>query len=338
MLNDKEFDFLRDDHGKMVGNLNKISDDLLKAKWYFLTTISAIGSAYYYVLSQDNKSNEYFYFAICLFGNIVFWVLSEYIVSHGFLFRSIQAKVARMEKEMYTPGYPMLVRLIKDPTDKSNFIETENGAELLKFHYLLPDQFIPLYWASLWSILINTVVGLYFSSLAKNSDYDRLEFLFLLISIPLVWKIWMYHRHKLEEFVSKKTCCFEIVVCKDLNNKDKIFYEFPQWWIRQYAPLFIIMLMIALAFFFVCFPVLYGEVPFYLWSVSSASLLFFFWPVIVGIAIHILHCIFGFGEEFKKCKYFRPPISHNCETIFVDFQSGSLANLRWTLCLLYHIV
>lgn len=100
----RKVDLLVDDHNKMVENLNKISDDLLKAKWNFLASISAIGLAYKYVLDKYiwDLHKEYLFFVICLIGNLIFWMLSEYAISHGFLFRYIQAKAAKIEKEAYT--------------------------------------------------------------------------------------------------------------------------------------------------------------------------------------------------------------------------------------------
>ena len=46
--------FLISNHESFVKNLNKISDDLLKAKWYFIAAISAIGFAYKFVI-EDSK-------------------------------------------------------------------------------------------------------------------------------------------------------------------------------------------------------------------------------------------------------------------------------------------
>ena len=103
--------FYRDYHKSLTDNLNHISDDLLKAKWFFLAAIAAVGIAYEKILSiLANHTQIWFGFvAVCLVGNIIFWLISEYTLSHAFLFRFIQSKLAKIEQVFNTPGK------IKDP-------------------------------------------------------------------------------------------------------------------------------------------------------------------------------------------------------------------------------
>ena len=41
-----KLEFFSDYHKSLADNRNHISDDLLKAKWFFLAAIAAIGTAY----------------------------------------------------------------------------------------------------------------------------------------------------------------------------------------------------------------------------------------------------------------------------------------------------
>jgi hypothetical protein len=82
--------FLETDFQSMVENLNRISDDLLKAKWYFLATIAAVGIAYWRIYDGDLPS--YCFLIASAISNIVFWMIGEYIVSHGFCFAIFKQK------------------------------------------------------------------------------------------------------------------------------------------------------------------------------------------------------------------------------------------------------
>jgi len=166
----KEFEIL-------TGNLNYISNDLLKAKWYFLATLAALGLGYKYILELNNNifSPEQFPFLLVIIfitGDVVLWLIGEYILSRGFLFRYIQSKLAEIEKaeiEHYLYYKNIIIdsrskELVKDPRKRDNFLfkdkdgekESKDGKkERLFFDFFIPDQFIPLYWASIWEILIN---------------------------------------------------------------------------------------------------------------------------------------------------------------------------------------
>jgi hypothetical protein len=89
-------EFLIEKQGRYIENINRISDDLLKAKWYFLASLSAIGLAYTYTAKSHwtirailddffnytlkvnvNPSNikipDYIQILlICIIGNIIF--------------------------------------------------------------------------------------------------------------------------------------------------------------------------------------------------------------------------------------------------------------------------
>jgi hypothetical protein len=349
--NKKRLDFLIDDHSNMVENLNRIGDDLLKAKWYFLASISAIGLAYYYVLKgigcnnlnieclgikcnvfnnnpwcKPEKENILF-FIICLVGNIIFWMISEYVISHGFLFRHIQAKAAKIEKEAYTEDYPELKKMIKDPTEESEFVKDENGKRRLMFDYMLPDQFNPLYWASFWIIIINTTFALFYSLYSVDSNYLhwRSVFLYLLISLPLVSKIWRYYIHKIKQFI-ETNCNFKIVLPVCNNN----FFDFPNG-----AALWIVLIGILLGEF-----AMIPDLSPWRWIVLSVFLLFYFWHVVAGIVIHVLHNVFGLGRSLTtNLDTFAPCVHYDKTNIIVDFNNWKIfTKFKWKLCLLFHVV
>ena len=48
----------------LIENLNKISDDLLKIKWYFLASLGSIGLGYKYILDKEPKILETFLIGI----------------------------------------------------------------------------------------------------------------------------------------------------------------------------------------------------------------------------------------------------------------------------------
>ncbi len=215
----KEFyDFLKNDHTSMIENMNRISDDLLKAYWYFLATIAAVGMAYYKVIHYDLIPVGIV--IISLVGNIVFWKISEYSLSHGFLFRYVQVKTAKIEKKIYRGIDNQLYRTIKDPTKIENFIRPDGNKYILDMNHLIPDQFIPLYWASLWVIIINTVAGCFLLNLRKNISCWW-YFSFLFISFPFISKLWRYYLYKIRKFI-EHNCEFDI---KTQYNEN--FFRFP---------------------------------------------------------------------------------------------------------------
>nr|MDA8173431.1 hypothetical protein [Nitrospiraceae bacterium] len=208
--------FMTKDYQAMVKNLNEISKQFLNAKWYFLLTISALGLAYKYILlhpkhvfllnptnliysvieANPSKGKIYSFtvFFVCLIGNIIFWLIGEYAVSHGFLFRTIQTRMARISKEFEDDSLRT-----RDPSHSSNFFENKD----LKIEYFIPDQFLPFYWVGTWMILLNTILAA-FLELQKNPAFNTsfiVEVLiFTLISLPFIWKLWMYYIYKMKKF------------------------------------------------------------------------------------------------------------------------------------------
>lgn len=345
---DKKLDFLSKDHESMIENLNRISDDLKKAKWYFLATMSAIGLAYEYAYSSYNfngiSHKEYIFGGICLAGNIIFWMISEYILSHGFLFRYIQSRAAEIERLAYSGVSSSLSgKFAKDPTEENKFVIYKDDKRLsgwLFFDYLLPDQFLPIYWASLWIVIINTISGLCFSFSIMKKDFERLEFLFLVISLPLIWKLWHYHIHRLKQFVDVN-CKFRI----RLSSCNNVFFEFP---FRPMTGLLYGVFLIGVInlIWFVKYPNEYYDSSCYLWLISSFLILLYFWPVILGLSIHILHVLLGLGKEFEGAETFKPDIdiSRNeidgdgtVDRIVVNFKKKFVL-LKWACCLLFHVV
>ncbi len=236
-------EFLIEDHKSMVENMNRISDDLLKAYWYFLATIATLGFSYKTILDFANKHKlssldsleplkgipldniltnftfngtvfdtlgSWVFFAVCLVGNIVFWKIGEYATSHGFLFRFVQARAAKIENIAYEESISVhseLRRLAKDPTDKKQWISKENR---LSIDHVLPDQFVPLYWASTWLIIINTAIA--FTLQILLSKEAGLEWIspYVFVSSLLIWKHWEYTLHKIKTFFNK-SCAFNFI-------------------------------------------------------------------------------------------------------------------------------
>ena len=242
-------EFFIKEHNILVENLNRISDDLLKVKWYFLASISAIGLAYSYVLKDNwsisgnmfefieyyfdlkfiatpfnQSNNSYKIFIICIIANIIFWLINEYALSHGFLFRYIQAKASKKEKyfnSIYYYGRNNLYndKLIKDPTDKAMFLNT-NDKEL-KVDYFIPNQFIPIYWATIWIILINSI----FSISIIDNDCEHLKYVISIFVLTLIFKIIAYHIYKINKFIT--TLSIYNIFVSGKKGHD-YFYKLPQ--------------------------------------------------------------------------------------------------------------
>ena len=261
---EKKENFLQTDFESMVENLNRISDDLLKAKWYFLATIAAVGIAY-----QRISDRTYFfisdstYFPILItsaIANIIFWMIGEYIVSHGFLFRYIQTKVARIEKIAYNQ-IKSLEELIRNPVKKSKYIK----CSFLNLEYVLPDQFLPLYWASLWLIILNTGVAIWLSKLTPNFPI----FLLLCFSLFLIWKLLSYHFYKIRQFFTKTVRLQIVPACGKEKNffhfSLHIFYGIPIGGILSYMTWLLEI----------------KALPWYYWFVLPI-----FWPVVIAMMAH----------------------------------------------------
>jgi len=270
MSKKKNNNFLETDFENMVQNLNRISDDLLKAKWYFLATIAAVGIAY-----QRISDRTYFfisdstYFPILItsaIANIIFWMIGEYIVSHGFLFRYIQTKVAKIEKIAYKQKQTeSLKKLIRDPTEKGRYIRNS----FLVLDYILPDQFLPLYWTTLWLIILNTGIGIKLCIWLSESTPNFPIFLLLCFSLFLIWKLLSYHFYKIRQFFTKTVRLQIVPACAKEKNffhfSLHIFYGIPIGGILSYMTWLLEI----------------KALPWYYWFVLPI-----FWPVVIAMMAH----------------------------------------------------
>ena len=202
---EKKEEFQISRHEGLIENLNRISDDLLQAKWWFLGVIAALGVAYTEILKVEWIAlRTYGIIIVSLIGNISFWFLSEYTLSHAFLYRFVQSQAAKIEKEF------KLDILIKDPSDRSYFLKKDNGTERLSLEFMIPDQFVPIYWASFWLMIINTATAFvihmktYQTILVLQGplEYNVFQWIsiFLLTGIPFMWKLWTYYLYKLGNY------------------------------------------------------------------------------------------------------------------------------------------
>ncbi len=152
--------FIIQEHSTMLNNLNQISGQIKGFYWYFLASIGALGIGYKTILADDIQrlclgQKACLIIGICLISNIVFWLIGEYAVSHGFLYRFIQAKAARAQKKAWNSDF-----LTKDSANASKYITTKGEANYFYIDNLLPDQFVPIYFAATWMIYLNGVFAI----------------------------------------------------------------------------------------------------------------------------------------------------------------------------------
>lgn len=235
-------EFLISDHESMIENINHISDDLLKLKWYFLATIAAFGFSYKFIL--DIYYNSYIAIVITLVTiiiNLILWYLSEYAISHGFLFRYIQTKAASIEKIFQFPN-----RLIRDPTDKESITD---GEGFLIFDHKIPDQFVPTYWASLIMIFINTICGIYFIIYFDNLLLRIIlcvSATYMVMTILIV-KLYFYYIYKMNQFYGG-ICGFNIKIKYHCHEKNFFSSELNSFFITIFK-LFLPLILIAILLF-----------------------------------------------------------------------------------------
>jgi hypothetical protein len=284
-------EFYSDYHKSLTDNLNHISDDLLRAKWFFLATIAALGTAYMKVYdSTHGEIKMWSFLIICLIGNIIFWFISEYTLSHAFLFRFIQARMAKIEKMFELKGNT------KDPSDDITFVRNDR----LVIDNIIPDQFVPIYWASTWLIIINSIIGF-----ILQTHYDPSKVVFqlwsyaiderllycALISVPFIWKLWTYYGYKLDKFINEN-CEFRIVL-------DRHDYYFKFTFYQSFIPCFLVI-AIYLALIF-CLKITAFDTHTFLFY----AIIGYFWPVPLGLIIHFLRTILRVDLN----KIFTPKVS-----------------------------
>ncbi|MCX7770287.1 MAG: hypothetical protein N2202_04300 [Proteobacteria bacterium] len=288
-------------HKNLISDLSKISDYYRNAIWYFLVTISTLGVAYlniYKINFECFKYYKFIFFIICLTGNIIFWLICEYALSHAFLYRFVQTKLASIEKRYI--GY--LYSKIKDPSDEGNFIKNKNQQGIIKlnFEYFIPDQFVPIYWISHWLIIINTVTSYYFSMKLEGSSFlgfNKMALFYLLISVPLIWKILKYYLYKLEKFINEN-CKFKIVFNGNQNNS---------YFNLSTSENLIGVIISSLFYTFCC---LISQADFNFSKLIFCCFIGFFWHVFIWMILHFLKFIFNlydilnlFFNGILKIKY-----------------------------------
>ena len=259
------YEFLTSEHKSMLDDMNHISNQLKGFYWYLLATIGSLGIAYKCALgvltsteitsnqnviatlhssspSPDNKL--IIVMLICFIGNLILWTICEYAISHGFLFRFIQTKTAKIEQLFNENTFchfisnPLITlkKTLRDPSLKEQYFKDcseckykhekkcqENETCLLIDH-LLPDQFIPIYWGCLMLLFTNMVVLTFILSIYSSADSNFIKngddalYWAGALSFPFIWKILTYYMYKTEKFISS-TCEFKILQ----NNIDSFF-------------------------------------------------------------------------------------------------------------------
>jgi len=293
-----KLDFDTEHHKNLINNLNKISDDLLRAKWFFLATMGALGAAYLKVYDLNSiEIKKWAFILIGLSGNITFWLLSEYSVSHAFLFRYIQSRMAIIERSFKTEINGNREN-IKDPAEKKMFIKNNR----LEADYLIPDQFLPIYWASIWMMIINTItVALLIKGSANLDNNKKIDFItyfmtYSLICVPLIWKLWTYYVYKLNKFIKENSKFKIIMCCNSIKNKNRDFFSFPMWEIFLIGIFFIFYFILCKYIFFEN-----ATIDNYLMILIILNL--FFWPVYIGIIIQFFKIILRL--DFHNCRVVR---------------------------------
>jgi len=287
--------FLIKAHTIYVTNLNHISDDLLKVKYYFLLTISAIGFGYYYLSKLNislDKSYPIIIYLICLLGNIIFWLISEYSLSHGFLFRYLQARIAKAElffnQELI--NIPNKEDFFMRKNEHSLVRKSNHGDYFYKDH-IIPDQFVPIYWASIWTILLNL-------ALSTTLTYGHENFSFIwfyityFISFLFIFKIFAYYIYKVRHFI-KNTCDFDIILISRKCQNKIDFFELPHGLFCIFQVIIVIIVLL-----FIINTYLSDN---YNLKKMVLSLVVVFWFPLFGIILHILKFILPFvrwGERF----------------------------------------
>jgi hypothetical protein len=206
--------FIIQEHSAMLNNLNQISGQIKGFYWYFLASIGALGIGYKTILAGDIKGlcleqQAGFIITICLISNIVFWLIGEYAVSHGFLYRFIQAKVARAQKKAWNSDF-----LTKDSAAPRKYIRKgDDGSHSFYIDNLLPDQFVPIYFAATWMIYLNGVVAILILWQVIFINIWMIISI-ILFCLPFILKLWIYRIHKAKKM-------FETFNIESISNKNK---------------------------------------------------------------------------------------------------------------------
>lgn len=303
-MKEPKTNFFISEHSILINNLNKISDDLLKSKWYFLASLATLGLSYSYIFKVDYIfpiCRQNLVFIVCVIGDIIFWLISEYVISHAFLFRYIQAKASQKERYFYYNIFD--TKFIKNPSSISQFVVfgDNDNPDRLNIDYFIPDQFLPIYWASIWIILVNTAFA--YLVLDYYNSY-HLKFILIIISLILIIKLLCYIIYKINKFISS-FCDFEIKIEKYHKRKDDVyFYSIPKS--DEYL---ITGLWISIPFICLC--------SYY--KIELNNILYitfinvFFWMPILGLISHCLRYLFQIFWWGSK----GPPVHLRSKKVFV---------------------
>lgn len=344
-MNPKKLDdFFISEHSILIENLNRISDDLLKAKWYFLAAIASLGVGYSYIFQKTidsifiehykiilKKSYELPFtisiFALFLVGNIIFWLISEYIISHSFLFRYIQAKAA--QKEFYFNNKISISNgkfksknklFIRDPSNINKFVNIKNGTKFLNLDFFIPDQFIPIYWTSIWVIIINSILAIY---LINDSD-SFIIFFIPPLTLGFIFKILGYFIYKMNKFIYDD-CTYRIFLKNYFNSKRKDFYSLPN--VLDYSSCGLIISFLPLPFLIF----MNLSVPFMIYIFLIIWLL---WFPILGVIVH-------FVKIFLQVPFWDlkgPLINIEARKIIIDIDNSLIGTIKWVTYQLITII
>ncbi|MFZ5452214.1 MAG: hypothetical protein ACOZF2_10160 [Thermodesulfobacteriota bacterium] len=312
--------FYTTEYRVLIENMNKISENLLKAKWYFLAALASFGFTYSYIFQQQVKlikiegnqlrlergielSSSMLTIAIFVaffLGNIVFWLISKYCLSHGFLYRIIQAKAAKKEiffskklsdinenEKERKENEKERKRWIKDPSEKDHFYreidERKDKNGILK-DYFLPDQFYPIFWMSLWAIIANSMLTIIL--LIEYKLIDNNIYYFILVGTPsmlMIFNLFSYLIDKINRYINSY-CKFEINIA--YHNEPVPFYSLPVFVSKHrilsgflISFILISLIIISLMFFSINLCLLLELTIFFF--------IFFFWIPLFGIIIHL---------------------------------------------------
>ncbi len=275
-----------------VKNLIELNAHLLKIKWYLLVVLAALGTAYYKL--EITCFPGWTYIPVAFLGNAVFWIIAEYLISQAFTYRCFEFKIAKIEKS----DCPLKLHPIK------LFVECncKNKKGKLKLDYFLPDQYLALYWISIWAMLVNTVVIGWF--VFKKTQKDVLVALlicFLVAScLYFIWKIFLYSVYKCRLFFEEVAGIF----IKTESDPDYSFFEhYTEPSVRVILMLISIILLtiltIILRFFLHNFSD-YNKAILLLFFVAVVSLVFL-WGGVIVLIIYLIHMVsLLWTTEIKK--------------------------------------
>jgi hypothetical protein len=315
------------EHSILINNLNKISDDLLKSKWHFLASIATLGLSYSFIFNTDYNfpiMTQQLVFIMCIIGDIIFWLISEYVISHAFLFRYIQAKAAQKEYYFYYSVFNN--KFIRDPSSIKQFVifDYNNNPIYLNIDYIIPDQFLPIYWASIWLILINTA----FACLAIGQYNYHFNFILIIISLILILKLFCYVIYKINKFIDS-FCDFKVKINICYKNEYSFFYSIPKF--NEYL-ITGLWLSLSVIFILSCFYELELHNILYIIFIIT-----FFWMPILGLISHFWRYLFQISWWGSK----GPPVFMRSREVFVCLNPliyKIFGPINWIWRLLYAVI